>query len=203
MVKVINAAINPFGLHRHGCVSRSVANGWSHGNLVVAVNCLLDGRGDRVPSPLTEGVLELYLPSQLVAKWEFYSPVALVEEDDIIYEGERVRRGGEPPRPYREVVRDYFPRARSVQAIFYSSSLLEQEGEEHVLPAEEGNWELISLNCFPDQDISRPPALPATLRANRRGETGATRSSCSEEEYEKELERSLEYWKSRAFIRVE
>lgn len=144
-------------------------------------------------------VLVATLPENL--NQHFYSAVCLIKEGEEVFEGFRSRVEGEEPRPYREVLRSEKPVAQKVQLIFYNSLALSLTGDNELDPHAQ-NWELISINAYPDNDDSMPPITPYALKANYYGWDGGTPTDMSEEEFEWRLRQSESYWIPRAFVRL-
>jgi hypothetical protein len=153
------------------------------------------------PANYNEGgrVIIAKLPENL--NQHFYSAVCLIKEGEEIFEGFRSRVEGEEPRPYREVPRSEKPQAQKVALIFYNSLALSLTGDNELDPHTE-NWELISINAYPDNDDSMPPITPYALKANYYGWDGGTPTDMSEEEFNQMLRLSESYWTPRAFVRL-
>lgn len=132
----------------------------------------------------------------------FFSGVAIVEEGEEIFEGFRSRREGEDPRPYREVIRSEKPQAELVELVFYNSKALSLT-EDNELPVDNENWELISINAYPNNNNDSPPIQPLALKANYYGWDGGTPTNYTEEGFETLLAISEAYWHNKAMIRVE
>lgn len=131
----------------------------------------------------------------------FYSAVCMIEEGEEVFEGFRSRVEGEEPRPYREVIRSEKPRAKKVTLIFYNSLALSITDQNELEP-DPYNWELISINAYPDNDESIAPISPNALKANYYGWDGGTPTNLTEEEFQTLLAESEAYWNPRAFVRV-
>lgn len=144
-------------------------------------------------------VLVATLPENL--SQHFYSAVCLIQEDEEVFEGIRSRVEGEEPRPYREVLRSQKPQAQKVGLIFYNSLALSITGDNELEPRAD-NWELISINAYPDNDESMPPITPYALKANYYGWDGGTPTDMSEEDFQTMLRQSESYWTPRAFVRL-
>lgn len=140
------------------------------------------------------------LPSEY--NLHFFSGVAIIEEGEEILEGFRSRREGEDSRPFREVIRPSKPQAELVELIFYNSKALSLTNDNELPPSNE-NWELISINAYPDLDNAFPPIQPLALKANYYGWDGGTPTNYTEEEFQELLQISEEYWHDKAMIRVE
>ena len=132
----------------------------------------------------------------------FFSGVAIIREGEEVLEGFRSRVEGEDPRPYREVVRPEKPQAELVELIFYNSKALSLT-DDNELPTDNENWELISINAYPDTDNAFPPIQPYALKANYYGWDGGTPTNYTEEEFLELLAESEAYWHNKAMIRVE
>jgi hypothetical protein len=132
----------------------------------------------------------------------FFSGVAIVEEGEEVLEGFRSRVEGELPRPYREVIRTQKPSAKAVELIFYNSKALALTGSNE-LPIDDANWELVSINAYPDTNNTFPPIQPYALKANYYGLDGGTPTNYTEEDFLDLLTVSEAYWHNKAMIRVE
>lgn len=131
----------------------------------------------------------------------FFSAITLVREGEEVLEGFRSRVEGEDPRPYREVIRDSKPLAKTVDLVFYNSIALAQDGD-NVSELSPDNWELVSINASEDECMDAPPITPNALYANFHNLSGGTETSMSQEEYEAQMVVSKAYWDVRANIRL-
>ena len=125
----------------------------------------------------------------------FFSGVRELGDGEPIWGKYESRRAGEEPR---KVVmtgsRDKLP-AKSVDIILYSSSVLAEDGSNET-PAEEGNWEIISVNANPfDNEM---PITPETLMHNHFGSDGGTTTNLSDGEFVTMLRESFDFWKDKA-----
>lgn len=131
----------------------------------------------------------------------FYSAITLIREGEEVIEGFRSRVEGEDPRPFREVVRDSKPVAKTVDLVFYNSIALAQDGGNISEPTPD-NWELVSINASEDACMDAPPITPTALEANYHNLSGGTETSMTQEEYEAQMKVSKAYWDCRANIRL-
>lgn len=131
----------------------------------------------------------------------FFSGITLIREGEEVVEGERQRTPEEDPRPFREVVRKEKAQASTVDLVFYNSIALEQTGDNTLAPRRD-NWELISINASEDTCMDPPPISPTALRANFYGESGGTKTSMTQEEFDAQMVKSKEYWDPRATVRI-
>ena len=153
------------------------------------------------PASYDEGgrVIICRVPKNLAEN--FYSAITLIREGEEVLEGTRSRREGEDPRPFREVIRDEKPQAKTVDLIYYNSVALAQDGD-NSLPVDPANWELISINASEDDNMERPPITPNALKANFYGLSGGTKTDMNFDEYKAQMEVSKAYWDIRANIRL-
>lgn len=131
----------------------------------------------------------------------FYSAITLIREGDEVIEGFRSRVEGEDPRPYREVLRDSKPAAKTVDLVFYNSIALAQDGD-NVSELDPSNWELVSINASEDDCMEAPPITPNALYANYHNLSGGTETNMTQEEYNAQMVISKAYWDCRANIRL-
>ena len=131
----------------------------------------------------------------------FYSAITLIREGEEVLEGYRSRVEGEDPRPYREVIRDSKPLAKTVDLVFYNTIALAQDGD-NTTDLDPSNWELVSINASEDECMDAPPITPSALYANYHNLSGGTETSMTQEEYEAQMKVSKAYWDCRANIRL-
>ena len=125
----------------------------------------------------------------------FFSGVKELKDGEPLFGNFERRRDGEDPR--KVVVtgsRDKMP-AKSVDIVLYSSAVLADDGDNE-LPAEEGNWEIISINANPFEE--EMPISPEVLMHNHFGSTGGTATNLSDEEFVAMLRKGFEFWKNKA-----
>jgi len=105
------------------------------------------------------------------------------------------RRPGETPR--KSVVAIDAPKLPAVSTfvVLYASTVLAEDGDNE-LPAEEGNWEMISLNSSPVEGDM--PISPEVLMANYFHDDGGTDTQMSAEEFVEQLRVSREWWADKA-----
>ena len=131
----------------------------------------------------------------------FFSAITLIREGEQVIEGFRSRVEGEDPRPFREVVRDEKPLAKTVDLVFYNAVALAQDGD-NISELSPDNWELVSINASEDECMDAPPITPVALHANYHNLSGGTETSMTEDEYNAQMVISKEYWDCRANIRL-
>jgi hypothetical protein len=131
----------------------------------------------------------------------FFSAITLVREGEEVLEGFRPRVEGEEPRPYREVIRDSKPIAKTVDLVFYNAVALAQDGD-NISELSPHNWELVSINASEDDCMDAPPITPTALYANYHNLDGGTETSMTQDEYNAQMEVSKAYWDVRANIRL-
>jgi len=130
---------------------------------------------------------------------QFLSAVVELEEGDILGGIFKARRGGEFPRKSIQVTRRNGEKltAVSVDIVLYASTVLAEDGDNE-LPAEEGNWEIISINASPCE--GEMPIDPGVLMHNHFGSDGGTETGLSDEDFVQMLRESFVFWKNKAMI---
>jgi hypothetical protein len=125
----------------------------------------------------------------------FYSGVMQLSEGNVLVGNFESRRDGEEPRKVVTTEgREKLP-AKSVEIVLYASTVL-KEGGDNGLPAEEGNWEIISVNANPfDEEM---PIDPNVLMHNHFGSEGGTATGLPDAEFVAMLRTSFEFWKDKA-----
>ena len=124
----------------------------------------------------------------------FYSSVVELEAGDILFGRYEARREGETPRKWvSSTKREKLP-AKSVEIVVYTSELLAEAGD-NALPAEPGNYEIISINASPDETPS--PLPTTTLMCNHFGTDGGTDTQMTDREFVDALRTSFEYWQNK------
>tara|TARA_Y100001963_G_scaffold134366_2_gene194926 strand:+ start:3276 stop:3902 length:627 start_codon:yes stop_codon:yes gene_type:complete len=139
----------------------------------------------------------------------FLTPVTRLREGDVLVGKYEARKAGEEPRKHVRVLKSDFRdiydlgqidtgnlAAQSVTVILYSSELLARDGEDHVLPAEPGNYEVISINASPYS--GGEPIHPNTLMANYFGTSGGSNHGETMEQFVAKLKASYEFWSCHA-----
>jgi len=127
----------------------------------------------------------------------FFSGVVTLEEGSELRGSFKARRAGEAPRKsVGAVAADKLP-AKSVEIVLYASTVL-AEGGDNELPAEEGNWEIISINANPCE--GEMPIGPNVLMHNHFGSNGGTDTGLSDEDFVKMLRESFMFWKDKAMV---
>jgi len=130
----------------------------------------------------------------------FYSGVVCLKEGDSLAGGFKPRQSNESPRKFITAKGSEKTRAKSVQAILYSSKIL-AEGGDNQLPPEDDNWEIISINASPlDGEM---PIEPSVLMHNHFGSDGGTDTYMSNSEFVKALRESFVFWKDKAMFSEE
>jgi len=111
---------------------------------------------------------------------KFYSSIVKLESGDT-YLGKYVPRvdGEEPRRHEWAPGRKKIP-ATTVEIVLYKSSLLKKGGDPHDLPAEPGNWEIVSINAMLEDTL---PIHPDALIRNHFGLSGGTSSDLTNDEF--------------------
>jgi hypothetical protein len=104
------------------------------------------------------------------------------------------RREGEEPRLQITAEGEKSPSV-AVDVILYASTVLAEDGDNE-LPAEDGNWEVVSINGRPTVD--EEPIQPQVLIANHFQLDGGTATGMSASKFEEALKESVLYWKDKA-----
>lgn len=104
------------------------------------------------------------------------------------------RRPGEEPRLQITAEGEKIP-AVAVDVVLYSSKTLAEDGDNE-LPADDGNWEVVSINGR--GTVEEEPIPPQALIANHFQLSGGTATGMSAQEFEEALKKSVLYWKDKA-----
>tara|TARA_Y100000385_G_scaffold288401_2_gene354922 strand:- start:4288 stop:4914 length:627 start_codon:yes stop_codon:yes gene_type:complete len=167
---------------------------------------LIEALGKGVWEERQEGDLcDVHLSSPDIVQ-RFLTNVTRLREGDVLegrYEARR-GKGEEEPRMHVRVVKDDFRDAystgrlpaKSVTVILYSSEKLAKDGEDHVLPAEPGNYEVVSINASPYP--GKEPMHPDTLMANYFGRSGGSDHGETMEQFVAKLKACYEFWSCHA-----
>lgn len=202
-ITINNATVNPF------CTRQTAESPYSHSTMTFEEVALLLheveeenlSEGYR-PASYDQGgrVLLARLTDEQVMD-RFFSAITIIREGERVIEGFRSRVEGEDPRPFREVIRDSKPVAKTVDLVFYNAVALAQDGD-NISELSPDNWELVSINASEDDNMSAPPITPNALYANYHNLDGGTETSMSEDEYNAQMKISKSYWDVRANIRL-
>ena len=133
---------------------------------------------------------------------QFFSAITLVREGEEVIEGFRSRVEREDPRPFREVIRDSKPLAKTVDLVFYNAIALAQGEDVDLSKLDPTSWQLVSINASEDDNMDAPPITPTALEANYKGLDGGTLTDMTEDEYNAQMVISKAYWDVRANIRL-
>lgn len=135
----------------------------------------------------------------------FFTALVVLEEGDDLVGSFKPRREGEFPRKTFHKPADenwVKPEAKAVDVILYASTTLAEDGSNE-LPAEEGNWEVVSVNGRPTDEEA--PIDPITLMYNHfhvpGSNDGGSSTGMSDSEFVALLREAHEYWKDKAFMR--
>ena len=168
---------------------------------------MIEANFDNAKTGYREGVLEVTLDfsgTVTDAAPTFYSSIVQLEEGQMLSGRYEARRDGEEPRKtvratmsYQSPGMGFKSPAKAVTVILYSSAVL-AEGGDNDLEAEEGNWEIISLNASILDTGESEPMAPETLMSNHFGDAGGTDTEMSDAEFVAELKLSREFWKNKA-----
>jgi hypothetical protein len=203
-ITINNATVNPFATRQ------TAESPFSHSSLSFEEVALL------LHEVESENITEGYRPASydqggrvILARLtdeqvrdRFYSAITLVREGEEVLEGFRSRVEGEDPRPYREVIRDSKPVAKTVDLVFYNDVALAQGEDVDLAKCDSTSWQLVSINASEDECMDAPPTTPTALEANYKGLDGGTLTDMSEEEYNAQMKVSKAYWDVRANIRL-
>jgi len=113
------------------------------------------------------------------------------------------RKEGETPRLHvgLAVPEDDYEAAKqpavAVDIVLYTSTVLAEDGDNE-LPAEPGNWEIVSIN--PRLCEEPEPIKPGTLMANHFHEDGGTETGMSDSEFVAALRASRAYWNGKVSL---
>jgi hypothetical protein len=134
-------------------------------------------------------------------KFNFYSGITLIRPTDKVIQGFRSRVEGELPRPFKEVVRDSKPLAKTVDLIYYNTTALAATGDTTLTTnSPDSTWELVSILAAEDDNLDSPPPTPLAVLSNYLGCDGGTKTSETRKEFTEHLNKSLDYWECRANV---
>lgn len=125
----------------------------------------------------------------------FFSSVVTLREGDKLVGEFKPRRDGEKPRKTLKAIGRGKQPALCVDIVLYASTVLAEDGDNE-LPAEEGNWEIISINAAPGPDAL--PIHPEVLMHNHFGSDGGTSTGMSDSEFVTLLRESFVAWRDKA-----
>jgi len=203
-ITINNATVNPF------CQRQTAESPFSHSSMTFEEVALLLhevesknlSEGYRPASYDQGGRVILARLTDEQVRDRFFSAITLVREGEEVLEGFRSRVEGEDPRPYREVIRDSKPLAKTVDLVFYNDVALAQGEDVDLSTLDPTSWQLVSINASEDECMDAPPITPTALEANYKGLDGGTLTDMSEDEYNAQMEVSKAYWDVRANIRL-
>lgn len=144
---------------------------------------------DRKPG-YREGVVTVPVPAS-----HYYAGIVTLKAGDKLAGEFKPRRPGESPRKHYEAVGRTKMPAVSVELVLYSSKVL-AEGGDNDLPAEDGNWEVVSINASPCEGDQ--PIEPSVLLANHFNLDGGTSTGMTAEELVAQLAVSVPFWADKA-----
>lgn len=142
-----------------------------------------------------DGVVLVPFPPQY-----FFSGVVTLTAGDELKGSFKARREGEEPRKSVQAVGATKLPAKSVGVVLYASTVLAEDGSNE-LPAEEGNWEIVSINASPTE--GEVPINPNVLMHNHFGSDGGTDTNLSDSELVAMLRESFLFWKDKAMCAPE
>ena len=125
----------------------------------------------------------------------FYSSVVELSEGDELVGSFTPRRKGEDPRKVLTVRSGNKTPAAKVELVLYTSNVL-VEDEDNMLPPEDGNWEIVSINASPV--AGEMPIHPMVLMHNHFGSSGGTLTNLPDAAFVAMLRESFEFWKDKA-----
>jgi len=160
-------------------------------NLRVSIELMIE-QDHGIEPGYRDGVILVHVNPQ-----HFFSGVVQLKEGDHLVGEFKARRPGESPRKSIGVVGAEKMPAKTAFVVLYASTVL-AEGGDNELPAEEGNWEIISLNASPVE--GEMPISPMVLLHNHFGSDGGTSTNLSDSELVAMLRESFEFWKDKAMV---
>jgi len=190
-------------VHINSFVNRQTAESrFSHftGTEAELLNRVRSGWNHRKPGYRDGVVLVTVSPA------EFYSSIVRLNEGDDLAGVYEPRRPGETPR--KSLYATYnttnggtsnnakMP-AEQVDVVLYASSVLAEDGDNE-LAAEDGNWEIISLNASPE--AGEVPINPQALMCNHFEVDGGTATNLNNDDFVALLRESFVYWQDKALI---
>lgn len=125
-----------------------------------------------------------------------YCPIRKLRNNDTLIVEYKPRRDGESPRRHEYLDGVNKAAACHVEVVLYHRDVLYESGEQAY-----GRWNIISVNAGVDLEDLNAPMKPETLLHNHFGSDGGTDTQMDAEAFVKELERSFNYWKTRALCR--
>jgi len=180
----MNIAINPF-------VTRQTPNSrFSHyqGPIKDVVE-MVKINWARLNAGYRPGVVLVQVPHK-----NFYSSTCLLKPGDKLVGGYEARKPGETPRKFTAVQDGKKIPAARTDIVLYSSQVLAEDGD-NVLPANPDNWEIISINCSPTEDVQPIPV--GALIDNHLQLDGGTDTKMTDEQFVAQLRKSVLYWQDK------
>lgn len=153
---------------------------------------LMIERGQDIEPGYRDGVILVHMNPQY-----FFSGVVQLKEGDRLTGEFKARRPGETPRKSIGVVGAEKMPAKAAFVVLYASTVLAENGDNE-LPAEDGNWEIISVNASPVE--GKMPIEPMVLLHNHFGSDGGTDTNLSDSELVAMLRESFLFWKDKAMV---
>lgn len=157
------------------------------------VRLIADNFENRKPG-YREGVILVPVPPA-----NFFSSTVPLREGMLLTASYAARRPGETPRMHvgatvGGMAGDYRSAkspAVACDIVLYASTVLAEDGDNE-LPAEPGNWEVVSVN--PRVCLEEEPINPEALIANHLQESGGTATLMTDSEFVEALRKSRAYW---------
>lgn len=125
----------------------------------------------------------------------FFTNIVQLKEGDKLVGEYKSRQPGEEPRKSMRVVNGKKITAKSVFVVLYRADVL-AEGNERSSDAE---WEIISLNASPFHTDVEVPMPVGTLISNYFQLSGGTDTKMTPEQFRVALQKSVMFWKDKAF----
>ena len=149
------------------------------------------------------GVMHLSIPAETLMEYPrpFYTGVRQLHEGDEVVFRFEARQEGEAPclhpvtlLPSSNNILPRATKARSVTLLCYPSILLEKE-RKNELAAQEGNYEIVSINASPE--LEETPIGMTALCRNHFKRAGGTFDELTPEQFEEVVEEADRYWRDK------
>ena len=125
----------------------------------------------------------------------FFSSIVKLNDGDKLVGDFTPRRTGESPRKTLTTTSRNKTPATHVDVVLYNSTVLAEDGDNE-LPAEEENWEIISINA--SCGMGDTPIHPMVLMHNHFGSDGGTQTQLTDSDFVDTLRHSFHFWNDKA-----
>lgn len=166
-------------LGERGCESRFSYFSGSEENLIN----LVEENFDKKTVGYRDGVYLVPVPTT-----DFYTGISKIDDNSIIWSRMEARREGEEPVLIKSNLNGTKQPAKVVNVVLYSHDVLAENNENST----DADFEIISINA--SMENKKEPMTPETMMRNHQRKVGGTSDLMSEEEFQKKLKESMEYW---------